>query len=109
MTPPSLDKILYSCLKHSGTDVWVVAGAPPLLRFRDGVRQLSVASLRVEDVMSMVQPILSVKNREILKAEGRTTFDYHFRKVELFRVTIFHRLSATIIVFSRKLREVHPE
>ncbi len=55
MTSPEIRRILETCLNHNGQEVWLLAGRPPLLRFRDSVRELVIGwTLSADDIANLI-------------------------------------------------------
>jgi twitching motility protein PilT len=87
----SLDQLLHAAAARGASDVLLIAGAPAMLRVTGNLTPLSGAVLELDDVRSLVLPLLEPAQLDEL--QKRKSVDLSFMRENLgrFRVNIHHQ------------------
>jgi twitching motility protein PilT len=96
-----LDRLLQTCVIHGGSDVWMIAGEPPMIRTQSGIQKVEVQHLAANEINELVDSIAPPSALTSLHASRNATFDFAHSHSEVFRVLVFRQLSATVAVFMR--------
>ncbi|HEY1629529.1 MAG TPA: hypothetical protein VGF52_06700 [Tepidisphaeraceae bacterium] len=93
-----LQRLFQTCVDEFATDVCLIGGLTPMIRLPDGIRQLDVPALENNDLLPLLDDILTSAARQEYEATGRTYLDYVYRNEHWFRISVY-RTSATPVVF----------
>lgn len=96
-----IDELLGVCVEKNATDIYLTAGAPPVLRFGSRIEPFSEAPLAEEDI---TQALMGLVSPEIIE-EFHSTLEYNtainWKNGVRFRVNIFRQRQHTGIVLRR--------
>lgn len=71
-----VDKIFRALVKLEGSDLHLKVGQPPMIRVRGELRPLNRGPIEVEEMVSLLFPMLDERNRRIFDDEGGADFAY---------------------------------
>lgn len=93
-------RIVETCFAQEALEVWLIAGRPPLLRFKESLRELKVVdSLSAGDIIRLVFTATAPNLQAWYKKHGFCAFDYPCEWRANARIRIFaikHGRSATV-------------
>ena len=73
-------RIVETCFAQEALEVWLIAGRPPLLRFKENLRELKVVdSLSAGDIIRLVFNATAPNLQAWYKKHGFCAFDYPVR------------------------------
>jgi twitching motility protein PilT len=108
-----LNKWLATLHTHGGSDLLLVAGAPPCIRVNGQVRSISGEILRSEEIQGTVRPALSSHALAQYQRDQIADSSYSLAGIGRFRINLHHergRPAATIRALPSKipqLRDLH--
>jgi twitching motility protein PilT len=71
-----IDKIFRQLIKHSGSDLHMQVGKPPILRVRGTLRELQMEPITRERMWELFDPMISERDRKIYEETGGCDFSY---------------------------------
>jgi twitching motility protein PilT len=71
-----IDKIFRQLIKHSGSDLHMQVGKPPILRVRGTLRELQMEPITKERMWELFDPMISERDRKIYDETGGCDFSY---------------------------------
>ncbi len=71
-----IDKIYRQLIKHSGSDLHMQVGKPPILRVRGTLRELQMEPITKERMWELFDPMISERDRQIYQETGGCDFSY---------------------------------
>jgi len=71
-----VDKFFRALVKLEGSDLHMKVGRPPMIRNRNELRPLNVPPITAEEMVSLLVPLLSDRNKKIFDDEGGADFSY---------------------------------
>src|SRR5262249_53617367 len=87
---PEIAKLFRAVIKYEGSDLHLVGGIPPMMRLRNVIRQMEMPPVTQEEMVQLVDPILSERSRSVLEETGGADFAYVLGNKEgRFRVNLF--------------------
>jgi Tfp pilus assembly pilus retraction ATPase PilT len=89
MEPPSIDRVVETCLARGAVEIWLLAGRAPLVRFEGGVREMGIPPLTPDQIRQMLFEELAPHLAEHYGAHGSCRFDYPCRWRKDTRVRVF--------------------
>lgn len=99
-----VDKIFRALVKLEGSDLHLKVGRPPMIRVRGELQALNRPPIELEEMVSLLFPMLDERNRRIFDDEGGADFAY---TVEVdgvtwrFRVNMLQQLGKVGLVARR--------
>ena len=86
-----LEKILKMCVQYQASDVHLMVGSQPYLRFHGKLVPVpESAILTPEALKTMLNPLLEEQQRELLNVDRELDFSYSLTSGERFRVNAYH-------------------
>lgn len=104
----SIDKLLDEARKLGSSDLHLTVGLPPIVRLCGSLRKLSLYDdLHNQDIIDLVQQIVSQKNFDKINSLEDTDFSYVTASGHRHRVNVYHQ-KGNIAVALRLLRNEIP-
>jgi twitching motility protein PilT len=104
---PEINKLFRMVMKHEGSDLHLKVGVPPMMRLRNAIRQMEMRPLTGEDMERLVEPILSVRSRQLLEDVGGADFAHIIGQDECrFRVNLFKQRGFLSLVARRVTNKI---
>lgn len=95
-------RIVETCFAQEALEVWLIAGRPPLLRFKDNLRELKVVdALSAREIVRLVFSATAPNLEAWYRKHGFCAFDYPCEWRNNARIRIFaikHGKSTTVTV-----------
>jgi twitching motility protein PilT len=87
---PEIARFFRAVIKYEASDLHLAVGVPPMMRLRNVIRQMDMPPVTHEDMMRLVDPILTERSRGLLEETGGADFAYVLGNKEgRFRVNLF--------------------
>jgi twitching motility protein PilT len=86
-----IDDLLRRLCSAGGTDVLLVAGAPPLMRLDGAIVPLDERPLRPEDTLATVRGVLAGELWDTLVTEREVDFSFNWEDRARFRANAYHQ------------------
>jgi twitching motility protein PilT len=87
---PEIANLFRAVIKHEGSDLHLAVGVPPMMRLQNVIRQMEMPPLTAEDMVRLIDPILTDRSRGLLEEAGGADFAYVLGNREgRFRVNLF--------------------
>ncbi len=71
-----VDKFFRALVKLEGSDLHMKVGRPPMVRVRNDLRPLNAPPITAEEMVKLLVPMLSDRNKKIFEDEGGADFSY---------------------------------
>ena len=71
-----VDKLFRACCKLEGSDLHLKVGRPPMVRVRNELKPLNRGPIEIEEMVRLLFPMMSDRNRQIFDKEGGADFAY---------------------------------
>lgn len=84
-----IDEILDLAIESKASDLHLVVGNPPMVRFDGSLKALGQDELRDKDTVSYAKTLLNPVQAKILEDEGHVDFSYNTKENHVFRINIF--------------------
>jgi twitching motility protein PilT len=89
---PEINKLFRVVMKHEGSDLHLKVGRPPMMRFRNAIREMEMRPLSSDDMERLVFPILNERSKRLLEDTGGADFAHVIGQDECrFRVNLFRQ------------------
>src|SRR5262249_45669929 len=87
---PEIARLFRAVIKHEASDLHLAVGVPPMMRLRNVIRQMDLPPVTQEDMVRLVEPMLTERSRSLLDEAGGADFAYVLGNKEgRFRVNLF--------------------
>src|SRR5713101_569762 len=86
----TFDKIIKGARRLSASDIHLVHGVAPALRITGDIRLLEGEPLEVDDLRSMVDGLLTDKQRRVFEETWQLCFSGHWPGVGRFRASLYY-------------------
>jgi twitching motility protein PilT len=87
---PEIARLFRAVIKHEASDLHLAVGIPPMMRLTNVIRQMELPPLTQEEMVRLVDPILTERSRGLLDETGGADFAYVLGNKEgRFRVNLF--------------------
>ncbi|MFQ5864661.1 MAG: type IV pilus twitching motility protein PilT [bacterium] len=108
MHKADLDKLLTYAVQKEASDIHLSAGGPPILRIHGTLRRLEGSMVTRESLRTVVDEILTEKQRKILEETLELDFAYGIPNVARFRTNIYFQLRGEAAAFRTIPDRVRP-
>lgn len=108
MHKADLDKLLTYAVQKEASDIHLSAGGPPILRIHGTLRRLEGSMVTRESLRTVVDEILTEKQRKILEETLELDFAYAIPNVARFRTNIYFQLRGEAAAFRTIPDRVRP-
>src|SRR5438105_12824663 len=96
-----LTALLRIMAQHSGSDLHLVVGSPPLIRVDGELRRMKGDPLSPDDTALVAHSIMPPDRRERLEQRAEADFAHSVPGVGRFRVNVFRQRGAISVVMRR--------
>jgi twitching motility protein PilT len=87
---PDIARLFRAVIKYEASDLHLAVGIPPMMRLRNVIRQMDLPPLTHDDMVRLVDPILTERSRGLLDETGGADFAFVLGNKEgRFRVNLF--------------------
>ncbi len=87
-----LDKLLGIVLARDASDLHLVSGEPPIIRFDGGLIKLDDSEVMTSDAISgMVDSMLTPAQKELFKKQQDVDFSYTYKNTARFRINAYYQ------------------
>jgi twitching motility protein PilT len=87
--------MLQLLIDEQGSDLHIVAGAPPTLRISGQLTPISeISSLTPEQTQILIEPLLTAEQKEYIDLHKEFDFGYQFQDQGRFRINVYHAMGA---------------
>lgn len=91
----NIHDMLSLLVKHQGSDLHLVVGAPPTLRINGQLKPIeNMPSLTAENTQALIAPLMTREQNEYIQLHKELDFGYQFADQGRFRVNVYHALGA---------------
>jgi twitching motility protein PilT len=85
-----IDRLFRTVINYEGSDLHLAVDVPPMMRLRNVIRQMDMPPVTHEDMVRLVDPILTERARRLLEETGGADFAHVLGNREgRFRVNLF--------------------
>ena len=108
---PEINKLFRLQIKHAASDLHLQTNKPAMLRIRGQIRELQMPPISEEEMWSMFQEMMDLRNKRIMEENGGCDFAHlvpEDGKVWRFRVNLFKQLGMPGLV-ARKVERSIPD
>jgi len=103
-----IDKLLFFMHKNNASDLHLKVGSPPIVRVDKHVRRLEMAALSGDQILALVDPIMTDRARREFEEGGSGDFAYSVAGIGRYRVNVF-RQRGSVSVAARRVRYDIPD
>jgi twitching motility protein PilT len=87
---PEIARLFRAVITHEGSDLHLAVGIPPMMRLRNVIQQMELPPLAPDDMVRLIDPILTERTRGLLDETGGADFAYVLgNNAGRFRVNLF--------------------
>jgi twitching motility protein PilT len=87
---PEIARLFRAVVQHEASDLHLAVGVPPMMRLRNLIRHMDLPPVTHEEMLRLVDPILSERSRRLLEETGGADFAFVLGNKEgRFRVNLF--------------------
>ena len=108
---PEANKLFRMVMKHKGSDLHLKVGLAPSMRLAGVLRQMQLPPLTTEDMIRLMFPILTERQKKILEEDGGVDFAHIVFDGDLetrFRVNLFRQRGRLSLV-ARRVNNTIPD
>ena len=108
---PEANKLFRMVMKHKGSDLHLKVGLPPSMRLAGVLRQMQLPPLTTEDMIRLMYPIMTERQKKILDEDGGVDFAHIVYDGDLetrFRVNLFKQRGRLSLV-ARRVNNTIPD
>ena len=87
----TIDELLKIGKENGASDVHITVGIPPKMRVNGELVDMNYPKLRPEDTEAIISPMLSERQKEILKRDGEADFSFSIPALGRYRVNAFNQ------------------
>ena len=87
----TIDELLKIGKENGASDVHITVGVPPKMRVNGELVDMNYPKLMPEDTEAIISPMLSERQKEILKRDGEADFSFSIPALGRYRVNAFNQ------------------
>ena len=94
-----INNLLKNAVNLGASDLHISVGFPPIMRIDGLLKKTDAPALTKDDIESMINDVLTVEQKKLLKENKEIDLAYEISKVGRFRTNIFYEMKGTAAAF----------